>query len=237
MKNPLFLVVLASSIYSCNLVSQKNLIILDEVKLNIQEPSGLAYYKNHLYIASDYNGLVYKTSLKGEINKKIPTDFTDLEGVAVNEKGNLFVVNENKRTFVKLKSSGETDKKYKIKGRQKRNNSGLEGVCYSEQEDCFYLVNESSPREVLKISKKGKEKDSFKVDFANDLSGICLDNETNNLWLVSDESQSIYKISINGKLIKSYPIPVHKAEGIVIHNNKIYIVSDSENKLFVFKKP
>ena len=98
-------------------------------------------------------------------------------------------------------------------------------------------MNESSPTEVLKVTKKGKELDSFKVDFANDLSGICFDNKTGNLWLVSDESQKIYEISNKGKLFKSYSIPVHKPEGIVIINYKIYIVSDSENKLFVFKKP
>jgi uncharacterized protein YjiK len=219
------------------LVSQKNLKVLDEIKLNIQEPSGITFYKDHLFIASDYNGLVYKTNLKGNIVKKIATDFTDLEGVAIDESGNLFVVNENKRTFVKIKLNGETDKKYKIKGGQKHNNSGLEGVCYSKKLDCFFIVNESAPKEVLKISRKGKEKDSFKIDFAKDLSGICFDAKTGNLWLVSDESQMIYEISTKGKLIKRYPISVRKAEGIVINNNKIYVVSDSENKLFVLKKP
>ncbi|WP_111708995.1 SdiA-regulated domain-containing protein [Lutibacter citreus] len=237
MKNLLLLFFLTLSFYSCKVVPQKKLIALNIVKLNIQEPSGLTFYENHLYIPSDYNGVVYKTSLNGKVIEKIPTDFTDLEGVAVNEKGDIFVLNEKKRTFIKIKPNGETDKKYKIKGNQKKNNSGLEGVCYFEKEDCFFIVNESSPREVLKVSTKGKEKDSFKIDFANDLSGICFDVETNNLWLVSDESQKIYEISINGELINTFPIPVHKAEGIVIHNNKIYIVSDSENKLYIFKKP
>jgi len=229
--------VLILSICSCKLASQKKLTVLKEVKLNIQEPSGITFYNNHLYIASDYNGLVYKTTLEGKVVEKIATDFTDLEGVAVNDNGQIHVVNENKRTFVRLKPSGETGKKYKIKGSQKKNNSGLEGVCFSEKEDCFFIVNESSPTEVLKVSKKGKELNTFKVDFANDLSGICFDNKTGNLWLVSDESQKIYEISIEGNLFKSYSIPVHKPEGIVINNNKIYIVSDSENKLFVFKKP
>ncbi|WP_298365599.1 SdiA-regulated domain-containing protein [uncultured Lutibacter sp.] len=236
MKKILFIIVFISSLCACKLVSQKSISVLTEIKLNIQEPSGITFFNNHLYITSDYNGLVYKTTLEGKVVEKIATDFTDLEGVAIkNER--VYVVNENKRTLIKLKSTGETDKKYKIKGSQKKHNSGLEGLCFSEKEDCFFIVNESSPTEVLKVTKKGKELDSFKVDFANDLSGICFDNKTGNLWLVSDESQKIYEISNKGKLFKSYSIPVHKPEGIVIHNNKIYIVSDSENKLFVFKKP
>ncbi|SNR73012.1 SdiA-regulated domain-containing protein [Lutibacter flavus] len=239
MKNTVVFIVIIVMIFSCNfnIKSSNELVVLEEIKLNIKEPSGITYYKNHLYIASDYNGLVYKTNLKGEIVKKIPTDFTDIEGVAMDKNGNLFVVNENKRTFVKLKLNGETDKKYKIKGRQKQHNSGLEGVCYSKKLDCFFIVNESLPREVMKISRKGKEKESFKIDFANDLSGICFDEKTKNIWIVSDESQKIYEVSTKGVKLKDYKIPVNKAEGITINKDKIYVVSDAENKLYVLKKP
>ena len=237
MKKLLVVIGILMCFMSCvNANSQEPLKPISTFKIEIKEPSGITYFKNHLYIVSDYNGLVYKTNLRGEITKNIPTDFTDLEGVAVDEDGDLFVVNERKRTFVKIKQNGETDKKYKIKGSQKHNNSGLEGVCFSKKLDCFFIVNESSPREVLRISKKGKEKDSFKIDFANDLSGICFDEELNSLWIVSDESKAIYNLNLNGELLKKYKISVEKAEGITIQKNKIYIVSDSENKLYVFKK-
>jgi len=239
MKNLVFLIVLISIIPSCSFISKplNKLKILDEIKLDIPEPSGITYYKNHLYIASDNNGLVYKTDLKGKITKKIPTDFEDLEGVAINNNGELYVVNESKRSFIKIELTGETKKKYKIKGNQKKHNSGLEGACFYQKNESFYIINESSPKQLLNITKKGKIIEKIDIPFAEDLSGICVDESSDELWLVSDESKKIFQISTKGKLINSYNIAVDKAEGIVINNNKIYVVSDSTNKLFVFEKP
>ena len=220
-----------------NTTSQNALKPLKSIKLNIIEPSGVSFYNNHLYIVSDYNGLVYKTDLNGEILEKIQVSYTNNEGVCFNSKGNLVVVNEPKRRLIEIDSTLKKEKKFRIKGKQKHNNSGLEGVCFVPMEDSYFIVNEKSPKQILKVSKKGKIKKEIRIKFADDLSGICFDKDLNSLWIVSDESRTIMNVSLSGKLLKSYPIPVLKAEGITIKGNQIFIVSDQENSLYIFEKP
>jgi len=240
MKKVLFVFAISLSFVGCadKVNSQEPLKRIDTYDLLIKEPSGITFYENHLYIVSDNNGAIYKTNLKGEIIKKIKTDFNDLEGVAINpKKPSFLIINESKRQLIKFDFNGKLLKKSKIKGKQHDAQHGLEGICYDSEKGFVYLVNEKSPKKLLIVSKKGTIKDSFTLDFTNDVSGICMDSETGNLWIVSDESQKIVELTTKGKLLNSYHIPVHKPEGITIAKNKIYIVSDSKNKLFVFKKP
>ncbi len=235
----LILVLLFLSVVSCVFEgkSKDTLKIVNSYKLNIKEPSGITYFNNHLFIVSDFNGVVYKTDLEGKIIEKIKVKTKDLEGVAVDGNGDLFVVSESRRILLKISNSGEISKSYKIKGTQKHINSGLEGVCFSTHDDSFYAVNEKSPKQVLTISKEGKVLSEINIDFVKDLSGICEDVSNQSLWLLSDESQKIVEITKKGKLLNGYKIPIKKAEGIVVVRNQIYIVSDSQNKLYVFKKP
>ena len=224
---------------SCNknAISQTNLKPINKVRLSISEPSGITFYKNNLYIVSDSKYYIYKTTLQGKIIDKIAFSIRDLEGVTVNKDGNFVVVSESKRTLVKLDSTGLILKKTKIKGKQKDKNSGLEGVCYNSLNNTYYLLNEKSPKQLLNINEDGDILETIKISFAKDLSGLSFDAETGNLWLLSDESECIYYITSKGKLLHTYTIPVNKPEGIVVVNNKIYIVSDSLSTMFVFKKP
>ena len=240
MKNFFFFVVLSYIIIACSskVNSQSDLKLINSIKLAIPEPSGISASDTHLYIVSDKNGSIYKVNLSGGIVQKIKTKYTDVEGVTFNSISNsLLIVNESKRALIALNLKGKRIEKTIILGKQKEPNSGLEGVCFDANENKLYAVNEKSPKELLVLNLKGKIVNTFKVKFSKDISGICLDKKTNSFWLVSDESKAIYNITKKGELLKSYKIPVEKAEGIVIHNNKFYIVSDNLNSLFIFEKP
>ena len=237
MKN--ILIFLFSFFVSCNfgVVSKDKIKLVDSYKLDFKEPSGITCFNNHLFIVSDGDGIIYKTDLKGTIVEEIKTGFRDLEGVAIDNTGKLFVVSETKRILVPIKNNDETRKKFNIKGTQKQKNSGLEGLSFNPKNDTFYVVNEKAPKQILNITKKGKILSKADISFVKDLSGISIDDSDDSLWLLSDESQKIVHITKKEKLLKSYKIPVKKAEGIVVVKNKIYVVSDSQNKLFVFQKP
>lgn len=239
MKKLLLLTFIVVAFVSCKLKthSQNTLKPIHVISLNISEPSGITVFNNQLYIVSDQTGNIYKTGLDGKIVSKIRTKYTDIEGVTVNDKGDFFIVDEAKRRIIKLDAKGKLIDKFKIKGKQKFNNSGLEGICFSKLEYSFYVINEKSPTQLLKVNSEGEIIEAVTLNFAKDLSGICVDNTTDTLWLVSDESYAIYHIEKNGKLINSYKIPVNKAEGIVIYNDEIYVVSDSAEVLYIFKKP
>jgi len=211
---------------------------LEVVKLNISEPSGISYFNNHLYIVSDQNGIVYKTSLDGEIQQKIKTKYSDLEGITIDTNSKeIWLVSEGKRKLIAIDSLGRKVKSFIIKGKQKRENSGLEGVCYDKIDSVLYVVNEKSPKQLLKLNLTGEITSTIDLKFADDISGISKDDKFNNLWIVSDESNSIYNIDKKGELLKKYKISVPKAEGIVVINNRIYIVSDSSKKLYIYEKP
>lgn len=240
MKKLLFLVFIAFNLGSCapktNLLS--DLELLKTIKLTISEPSGITAFKEHLYIVSDHNGAIYKTTFDGEILHKIDTKFNDLEGITIeSSSNNIWVVDESKRQLIKLDSTGYFIIKYKIKGKQKTKKGGLEGVCFVENEKALYLLNEKSPTQLLQLNLNGEISNMFTLKIGKDVSGICFDKISTSFWIVSDESKSISNVTKTGKLIKSYKIPVTKAEGIDIYDNKLYVVSDIENKLYVFKMP
>ncbi|MDD3723025.1 MAG: SdiA-regulated domain-containing protein [Lutibacter sp.] len=240
MKNLLFFVFIASFLVSCTskVSSQNKLKPIKTVPLNIPEPSGITVFNNRLFIVSDYNGIIYKTTLEGKILHKIKTKFTDLEGITIDESSqNFWIVSERDRALVALDSLGNFIKKFNVKGKQKYKNSGLEGICFVESEKMLYVVNEKLPTQLLQLNLNGEIINKFMLDLGKDLSGICFDINSDSFWVVSDESEAIYNIDKKGALIKDYKIPVKKAEGIVIYNNKIYIVSDSLNSLFVFELP
>lgn len=228
-----FLLVFTSCVF--NSTSQNALKPIKVFKLAISEPSGITFLNNYLYIVSDSNGKVYKTNLKGEIINKIQISTTDNEGVTFNSEGNLVIVNEPKRKVLVVNTSGKELNNFKVGGKQKHKNSGLEGICFVPLEKSYFVVNEKSPRQLLKISLEGAVIDTVKIDFAEDLSGICFDEALNSLWIVSDKSKLLINVSLKGELIKKYKIPVNKAEGVVLVNRQIFIVSDQESKLYIFE--
>ncbi|MCO6446535.1 MAG: SdiA-regulated domain-containing protein, partial [Ignavibacterium album] len=70
-----------------------------------------------------------------------------------------------------------------------------------------------------------------------DISDIYYDEICNCIWIISDESKRILKLSTTGELLKQWEIPFTKGEGITIVNEKIYVVNDSNSKMYVFQKP
>ncbi|MBD3170166.1 MAG: hypothetical protein GF307_11830, partial [candidate division Zixibacteria bacterium] len=76
----------------------------------------------------------------------------------------------------------------------------------------------------------------YALNFSADVSGLCYDVSNNCLWIVSDQSRLLAKCRRDGQLIKSYPLQIEKAEGVAFNsaNSVIYIVSDEEEKLFVY---
>lgn len=240
MRNGYFFVLFFFVFVSCipKVQSQSDLQLIKTVQLAISEPSGITVFDEFLYIVSDENGTIYKTTLYGKVLKKIKTNCTDLEGVTYNPiDESLVVVDEAKRKIIAFDLKGNQFAKNNIKGKQNYKNSGLEGVCFDTSKNKMYAINEKMPKQLLELNLKGEILDAHKLDFSKDVSGICYDEINDNLWVISDESKAIYTINKKGKLFKKYKTGIEKMEGIVIYKQKIYVVSDDLNKLYIFKKP
>lgn len=207
-------------------------------QLGIPEPSGIAYnFKNNsLMIVSDGRTDVYETNFTGEILRIIPSVGSDMEGIALSKNcDTIFVVEEKKKMVTAVDING--NKLYSFSVNVASNdNSALEGISLFNAEDGFLVVNEKNPsmiihcRNQLEIWRKT-------ISYCSDISDIFYDEISNSIWLISDESRKVLRLSVSCELLDEWEIPFTKGEGITIVNDKIYVVNDLDGKLYVFNKP
>ena len=209
-------------------------MILESYNLALFEPSGLSYSadKKSFYLVSD-RGIVYKTSLTGEIIEELSYLGDDLEAITVNSStSEIFICEESQGNLLKISNKGVVQNTYNILNAP--GNTGLEGLCYNNALNEFYMLKEKSEGLLIKYSIETGDKTDIALDFAFDYSGIYFNNITNNLWIVSDESKTLTKCDLDGNLIESFSIPISGMEGIVVNDDETeaYIVSDPNNKMY-----
>jgi len=241
MKYFISILVIFSLLYSCRKetapISQLELVA--EYDIDVSEPSGLAINSagNILYTVSDNTNKVYKLSTEGVVLQSYAYEGDDLEGVSIFTNDKLLLADERVKNIVELDIKTGSVKTYHMSYDNDQDNAGIEGVTYNPNNKSIYFLNEKNPDKLFQLNNNFQLINEYDLSFANDYSGICYDNEADLLWIISDESQSINKCDLKGKLITSYTVNINKPEGIAITNDKIYIVSDSSEKLYVYKKP
>jgi len=116
-------------------------------------------------------------------------------------------------------------------------NLGLEGITYNERTKHFYLISEKDPPLLIELDENLNEVRRDTIKFAADVSGIFYDENENLLWILSDEDQMVVKTDIELNIITKFNISVIQPEGITINNkgDRMYIISDKEEKLSVYK--
>jgi uncharacterized protein YjiK len=218
---------------------ENTLELINSFSINISEPSGLAINNEgtELYTVSDNTNKIYKLSTTGKVLKTYNYEGNDLEGVSMFTSNKLLLAEERTKEIVVFDLQNNTFNKHKVAYENKDANSGIEGVAFNPNNNTIFILNEKNPGLLIKLNADFSILETYKLKFASDYSGIFYDKTTNNLWIVSDQSKTINKCNLSGKLIESYPISVAKSEGIAVTNNTIYIVSDSNSKLYKFKKP
>ena len=213
--------------------------LIKEYNLAVPEPSGLSFSANKTsyYTVSDQTGNIYKLSITGALTKTIDIDGFDLEGIAVSSKnGDMYVVEERTKNVVRLNASGVELERKTLNLELNDDNSGLEGIAINEDNGHFYVLVEKNPGYLVELDASMKIISQTELSFASDYSGIFYDSNEKVLWIVSDESKTINKCSLDGKKILSYSINVSKAEGIVVNSTEkeIIIVLDGANKMQVY---
>ena len=73
--------------------------------------------------------------------------------------------------------------------------------------------------------------------FALDYSGMAQSRKPGRFWIVSDQSQKLYLWDKAKGVVGECALPFPKAEGVAVDEaaKRIYIVSDSENTLYVYQ--
>ncbi len=247
LKNHLFVILLLSFVaISCSDSDdgggedkKDDLELISTFDVLVAEPSGLAINSSGtvLYTVSDHTAKVYKLSIKGEITKIYKYEGDDLEGVSTFKGVKLLLAEERSKELVEFDMSSETFVKHRINYQNMDSNSGLEGVAFAENLNAIFILNEKNPGKLIRLRSDFTVSAEYDLNFASDYSGIFYDNGSKELWIVSDQSKTINKCTLKGDLIGSYSIKVTQAEGIAISKDKIYLISDAEEKLFIYKKP
>lgn len=219
--------------------TDNKLELISSDKINVSEASGLAINTTGttLYTVSDNTSNIYELSLNGTILNEFNYNGDDVEGISVVSTNKVLLVEERTKEIVEYDLSSNIYKKHKIIYSNNDANSGLEGIAFNLNDNTTFVLNEKNPGLMMRLRSNFSIIESYDLDFASDYSGIFHDKQSNLLWILSDESKTVNKCSLKGALIKSYTTNVIKGEGIVVTNNEIYIVSDSNSTLYKFKKP
>jgi len=208
-------------------------------KINVLEPSGLAVSRegNALYTVSDNTAQIYKLSTTGNVIQTFDYVGNDLEGVSTFTGNKLLLAEERTKEIVVFDIETGSYLKHRINYKNSDENSGIEGVTYNSTDGTIFILNEKNPGILIRLRADFSIIAAYELDFASDYSGIFYDSSSNSLWIVSDQNKTINKCTLTGELVKAYSTSVTQAEGIAIANDNIFVVSDAEAKLFVFKKP
>lgn len=227
---------------ACTKQKKETQAILDPLEVytvTIPETSDLSFGSSTdiLYTVSDRTAKVYKITTKGKVLSELKYTGSDLEGVCYTENQFIFVAEERLRKIIKLDLQGNQISENAIPVEINDENQGLEGISFATFNKHFFILNETNPGLLIETDESMNVIDTYSLSFAEDYSGICVDNVNQQLWIVSDESASVTKCTLQGELIESYRIPVTNAEGIAFNpvTNELYIISDSEARLYLFQ--
>ncbi len=221
-------------------VHEGSLNLVSSYQLDIIEPSGLSFGPDGqtLLIVSDNANMIYETNLEGEIIRTLNYVGADLEGVVYNPDENIIAVAEERLREIVLMDyeDGNELNRYHINVENNIDNKGLEGLSYNLNNKAYYIVNEDLPGELIVWNPKHDIIEKSELNFAIDYSAIFVDHENSLLWILSDESQTLYMCDYKANVLMEFLLPKTKYEGVIVNYDlmKAYFVNDGTAKLEVF---
>ncbi|MCF8369768.1 MAG: SdiA-regulated domain-containing protein [Bacteroidales bacterium] len=233
----LFSVIIMSSCKKENPPAEPSLKLRTSHKINVQEASGLALYKDGFLTVSDSLGKIYLLDSTGIVTDSLAYEGDDLEGVTVSTANSgIFVIEENTDEVVSLDSTGLETGRFKVDYARQFAKHGIEGITMNTENGHLFVVSEKWPSILFEISLDGQVIETHNLSFAQDYSSIFYEPINKNLWILSDESKSLTKCTLAGNPIKTYKTGIDKGEGVVVDilNAKVYIVTDAESSLYTF---
>jgi uncharacterized protein YjiK len=220
-------------------IPDDSLELITSYQIDVVEPSGLTIDEvgSFLYVVSDNSGHIYKLSTEGVLIETYSYKGDDLEGVTTYKENKLLIAEERTKQIVEYDLSTGITSKHTINYENNFENNGIEGIAYKENDRSTFMLNEKNPGKLIRLRSDFTTIIEYDLNFASDYSGIFYDSSINNLWILSDESNTLNRCTLQGVLIEEYPINIAQAEGVAITKDKIFIVSDAESRLYVYKKP
>jgi uncharacterized protein YjiK len=218
-------------------IKQLEPIIEIDLSKILSEPSGIVYNSanNSFFVVSDTLTQIFEIDMNGNLLRSIQVNANDLEGITLSiNRDTIYVVEESDNLVTSFLLNGTKIKSFSVDVSTNSIN-GLEGIAIDANNN-IYVLNEKLPRYLVKLQNE-VEISRTEITAADDLSDVCYDYVLDCLWIISDESEKIIKVTKSGSLISEWQIPFSKGEGITLVDNKIYVVRDSNAKMYIFNKP
>jgi uncharacterized protein YjiK len=215
----------------------QSLQLITSYSMSITEPSGLAYSPRtqKLYMVSDNRSAIYTIDTTGAVVGTLAVDGQDLEGITLSANADtFFVAEETLSQITSYLADGTKIASFPVAVRTMVKH-GPEGVT-TDNLGHLLVINEKLPAMMLEYAGTTEVRRTT-LAHTIDVSDICYDPATNAFWIISDESMMVIKISRAGELLGKWHTPVNQGEGIAIIGNRLYLVSDTDAKFYVFVKP
>jgi uncharacterized protein YjiK len=203
----------------------------DRHKLDVEEPSDLAILDGHLYTVSDKRSKIYRISHDGDIKEEIDVEGTDIEAIAFDPDGRLFFADESSGKIWRVDDDGDRKDPIEVVDDEV---GGLEGLAFDDKGH-LWAAKEKNPARIYELDTDGGQLDRKKVEFADDLSALAFDPEDGRLYALSDQERTLFRLDKDLDVDKAWKLPIDHPEGIAFEGDTLYVVSDSEERLYVFE--
>jgi len=206
---------------------------LDRHRLDIDEPSDLTIVDGKLYVVSDAHSKIYEISSDGDIEDTIDIEGHDLEALAFDaERQQFLVADEGRARIWHVDRDGGRHDPFDLEDADD-GNSGIEGLAFDEHNHLF-VAKEKAPARIFELDADGAEVDRKKIDFAADLSALAFNPDDGHLYALSDQEHTLFRLERDLDVDLAWKLPIDHPEGIAFDGSTLYVVSDSEERLYVF---
>ncbi len=224
----------------------QKLTLVGAYDIDINDPSDLALSIDgtFLWTVSDANGgNIYRISFEGVVLGSVNYIGNDMEGIAVRHSTNtLFVAEEKRREVLELDKNGKILRSAVLNIEQNFLNDGLEGITLNETRNEVYVINEKNPMSFITLNlddlsiKSVKSIDFQGIYLVTDISGLFYVAETDEFWILSDESKKIVVTDSSLVPQRVYRTELGNGEGIAVDyaGRKVYVADDNNRKLYVY---
>jgi uncharacterized protein YjiK len=227
-------------------------------RVNFNEPSGIVFYppRRTLFVVGD-EGDICEISPDGAMLRQKRIRNEDFEGITFDpSSGLLYIAVEGKDTIIEVDPEDFSvlreftiDRTFNGKTVLGAGGEGIEGITFvpdpaHPEGGTFYITNQSFDLDneedisaVFEVeaplrSGTGSESKARILGYFSlgviDLSAIHYDEESDHLYVVSDATNSIFEVTRDGVIVRSYAFPGDNQEGIAVDDQGYaYIAQDS----------
>ncbi len=219
-----------------------------------------------LFTVTNRNSELIELSLQGKILRRIPlTGFGDPEAVEYISRGTYVVTDEREQRLIKIHVDDDTQAIDAQETQQLglaiglNGNKGFEGLAYDSVGKRLFVAKERDPMVIYEILgfPEQEEGQPHKVHvmqnperdaglFVRDLSSLQFDERSGHLLALSDESQLVLEVDVDGRPLSSLSLrkgfqglgrSVPQAEGIAMDDEGVIYLVSEPNLFYVFRKP